>query len=76
MIENLNKRCIKNNLKETGMKPATEPIVIADECGGSMWDNVLNQQVKACDASAVSKNASSLLNSIDAVQECDATTAK
>ena len=45
-----------------------EPIVIADECGDSMWDAVLQQEVKACDVKAVSKNAASLLNSIDEVQ--------
>ena len=33
------------------------PIVIADECGDSMWDAVLQQEVKACDVQAVSKNA-------------------
>lgn len=24
------------------------PVVIPDECGDSMWDEVLNQEVKAC----------------------------
>ncbi len=39
-------------------KPADEPIVIADECGDSMWDAVLNQEVKACDVTEISINES------------------
>ncbi len=27
-------------------KPAGESIIIPDECGDSMWDEVLNQEVK------------------------------
>jgi hypothetical protein len=46
-----------------------EPIVIADECGDSMWDEVLGQQVNACDIKKVSKNAAALLNSINAAEE-------
>ena len=67
---------MKMNLTEPENKPADEPIVIADECGDSMWDAVLAQEVKACDVKAVSKNAASLLNSIDAVQVSDTTEAK
>jgi hypothetical protein len=65
--ENLNKLFMKKDLVNEKEKSATEPIVIADECGDSMWDEVLQQEVKACDVRAVSKNAASLLNSIDAV---------
>jgi len=57
-------------------KPADEPMVIADECGDSMWDAVLRQEVKACDMKEISTNASLSLNSINAAQECDATVAK
>ena len=57
-------------------KTADEPIVIADECGDSMWDAVLNQEVKACDVKKISINASLLLNSINAAQECGATVAE
>ena len=57
-------------------KTADEPIVIADECGDSMWDAVLNQEVKACDVKKISINASLLLNRINAAQECDATVAE
>lgn len=33
----------ESNKEETG----NEPVVIADECGDSMWDAVLQQEVKA-----------------------------
>ena len=56
--------------------PADEPVVIADECGDTMWDAVLSQEAMACDMKEISTNASSLLNSINAAQECDATVAK
>jgi hypothetical protein len=55
----------KDLINETE-RVADEPIVIADECGDSMWDAVLQQEVKACDVKTVSKKASSLLNRIDA----------
>ena len=29
-------------------KQADEPIVIADECGDSMWDEVLKQETRSC----------------------------
>lgn len=64
---------MKKDLAETKSKPADEPIVIADECGDSMWDAVLQQEVKACEVKAISKNAALLLNSIDAVQVSDTT---
>jgi len=57
-------------------KSKGKPIVIADECGDSMWDAVLNQEVKACDVKKISINASLLLNRINAAQECDATVAE
>ena len=56
--------------------PADEPIVIADECGDSMWDAVLSQEVRACDVKEISSNASLLLNGINAAQKCDAIVAK
>lgn len=49
--------------------PEDEPIVIADECGDSMWDEVLGQEVKACDITEISKNAGTLLYSINAADE-------
>jgi hypothetical protein len=67
---------MKKDLLDDKVQPATEPIVIADECGDSMWDAVLEQEVKACDVKEVSKNAFSLRNSIDAPKESDATNAK
>lgn len=52
---------------------ASEPIVIADECGDTMWDAVLQQEIKACEVKTISKNAAALLNRIDAVQVSDIT---
>ena len=45
-----------------------EPIVMADECGDSMWNAVLEQEVKDCDVEVVSKNTASLPPGIDAAQ--------
>jgi hypothetical protein len=60
----------------TNNKAEDELIVIADECGDTMWDAVLNQEITTCAVNEVSKNAALLLNSIKTVQECDATEAK
>lgn len=46
-----------------------EPIVIADECGDSMWDGVLSQEVTACSMNDISTNASLVPNSFNAAQE-------
>jgi len=67
---------MNNHFIHSKDKTADEPIVIADECGDSMWDAVLSQEVKACDMKEISTNASLLLISNNAVQECDATVAK
>lgn len=44
-----------------------DEIVIADECGDTLWDAVLQQEIKACEVNVASKNAAALLNSINAV---------
>lgn len=62
---------MKNDLIEE-KKTEDEPIVIADECGDTLWDAVLNQEVKTCEVKDVSKHGVLLLNKINAVQECDA----
>lgn len=41
--ENLNKIFMKNVLTGPKSKHPVEPVVIADECGDSMWDEVLKQ---------------------------------
>ena len=67
---------MKNEIVNKNDKQAEEPIVIADECGDSMWDAVLGQEVKACQIIEVDKNVEALLNRIENVQECDATKVK
>ena len=69
--ESLNSKIffMKKDLVKEKEPPATEPIVIADECGDSMWDAVLQQEAKDSAVKGVAKNAASLLNRIDAVQE-------
>ncbi len=67
---------MNNNLSFLKEKPADETIVIADECGDSMWDAVLEQQIRTCDVKVISGNAISLLHSVVAAQECDATEAE
>ncbi len=57
-------------------KFAEEPIVIADECGDSMWDAVLGQEVNACQVIKVDSKLEALLNRTEKVQECDANKAK
>ena len=53
---------------------ANEPIVIPDECGDSLWDAVLNQEVKACQVKNTSKAASALLNDIEEIPVIEETT--
>jgi hypothetical protein len=55
---------MENDLTET-KKAEEAPIVIADECGDTLWDAVLNQEVKACEMKDVSNNAALLLNKIN-----------
>lgn len=64
---------MKKDLINEKNTPASETIVIADECGDSMWDTVLQQEIKACEVKVDSTNGASLLNRIAATQECDAT---
>jgi hypothetical protein len=63
-------------LKETENKSADEPIVMADECGDNMWDDVSKQEVKACEPKVASKHATSPLNSIDAVAVSSSSTGR
>ncbi len=67
---------MKNEIANEKNKQAEEPIVIADECGDSMWDAVLGQEVKACQILKDGSSLGHLLNRIDVVEECDATEAK
>ena len=67
---------MKNEIANEKNKQAEEPIVIADECGDSMWDAVLGQEVIACQIIGVDKNPEALINRIGNVQECDATVIK
>ena len=67
---------MKNEVVNERSKQAEEPIVIADECGDSMWDAVLGQEVKACQIIGVDKNPEAPFNRIENVQECDANEAK
>jgi hypothetical protein len=67
---------MENNTRVGYVKPVGEQIVIPDECGDSVWDEVLGEEVKVCDTNINGKHAASLLNSINAAQECDARKAK
>ena len=40
---------MKNHVIHPKDKTADEPTVIADECGDTMWDAVLNQEIRTCD---------------------------
>lgn len=50
-------------------------IVIPDECGDTMWDAVLEQQVNVCAVRDILKRTGTLLNRIDIVQVSDTTEA-
>ncbi|UEG49632.1 hypothetical protein LK994_13400 [Ferruginibacter lapsinanis] len=52
-------------MKEDNIKTKGAAVVIPDECGDSLWDEVLQQEVKACKANAISDNAVSLLINIE-----------
>ena len=43
----------------------TEPIIIADECGDTLWDDVLQQEVNAFGIKPVSPSAASLLKNME-----------
>ena len=47
---------------------AEEPVVIADECGDSMWDAVLAQEAKDSQKILVDKNLEALIDRIGNVQ--------
>jgi hypothetical protein len=65
----------KNTINEKN-EPVEEPIVIADECGDSMWDALLGQEVKACEIIKVDSKLKTLPNSIENVQACENTEAR
>lgn len=48
--------------------PANKPIVIADECGDSLWDAVLQQEAIACRVKSTSKDATVPLEGIEEMQ--------
>jgi len=57
-------------------EPANDQIVIPDECGDSLWDAVLEQQVYASDIKSISGISDNLPNRNIEAQVCDATAAK
>jgi len=58
-----------NSIK-TNDKAEDELIVIADECGDTMWDAVLQQEVGVCKINGGSNNANALLNKLTEVKVC------
>jgi hypothetical protein len=55
-------------MKKESTDQKNEPIVIPDECGDSMWDEVLGQEIKVCDIKQNTQNPDALLNEIGGVQ--------
>ena len=62
---------MKSDIVNEKAKQADEPIVIADECGDSMWDAVLGQEVKACEIKKENSELKALFNIAEQVKECD-----
>ena len=56
---------MKNDTANEKEKMAEEPIVIADECGDSIWDAVLGQEVKACQIAKAIDNPDTLINKFE-----------
>ncbi len=57
-------------------EPVIDQIVIPDECGDSLWDAVLAQQVPASDIKTASGVSATLPIRNNEAQVCDATAAK
>ncbi|MGG9971844.1 hypothetical protein ACQ33O_08645 [Ferruginibacter sp. SUN002] len=56
-------------MQEDAIKTEEVPVVIPDECGDSIWDEVLQQEVKACRVNSISENAASLLINIEKLNQ-------
>ena len=67
---------MKNDMINEKSQQAEEPIVIADECGDSMWDAVLGQDVKACQIAKAITNPEILINKIETAQIVENNNAK
>ncbi len=67
---------MKNDAENEKDKKTEEPIVIADECGDSMWDAVLGQEVKACQIAKAIDNPDTLSNKIETEQSVENDNAK
>lgn len=57
---------MNKDLSDAKNKSANELIVIPDECGDTIWNAVLQQEVKECDVKTVPENTYLLLNRINA----------
>ena len=60
-------------METTILKNEDGRVIIPDECGDTMWDEVLQQEVNACAVKNISKMTNIMPNSIDAVQVSDTT---
>ena len=67
---------MKNEIVNENNKQAEEPIVIADECGDSMWDAVLGQEVKVCQIAKAIHNPDTLFNKFETEQPVEKDNAK
>ena len=67
---------MKNDAENKIEKQAEELIVIADECGDSMWDAVLGQEVRACQITKDIDIPETLLNKIETEQAVENDNAK
>lgn len=67
---------MKNEIANEKDKLAEEPIVIADECGDSMWDAVLGQEVRACQIINAINNPATQINTIKTEQPVGSDNAK
>jgi hypothetical protein len=56
---------MKDDTAEENNTQKEDPIVIPDECGDSIWDAVLAQEVKACQIAKAIHNPDALINKIE-----------
>lgn len=59
---------MKKDLTDKKDNPADEPVVIPDECGDTMWDAVLEQDIKGSQTNSP-KRSDTLLKEIHMAQK-------
>jgi len=62
---------MKNNLASEESKSGEAPIVMADECGDSMWDAVLRHEVETSQVTKATHDPDALIDKIKMEQSVE-----